>query len=478
MSNLELLSKTISEVAPRIRDKTLSPVELVTAELEHIQTVSSSVNSFITVLADQALEAARKAETEISRGQYRGPLHGIPYGVKDSILTPGIKSTGGSKILADFVPEEGTPLVSMMEEAGAILLGKENLREFASGGNGYNPHYGQIHNPWGLDRIPGGSSSGSGASVASLQTFASLGTDAGGSVRIPASLCGVVGLKATHGRISLRGVLPPYMSVDHIGPITRSVQDCAFVLQAIAGYDDLDPTSMPVPVPDYVADLERDIKGLTVGIPTNYYFDRMDPEVQEAVQKAIGVLQELGVTTKPVTINYMGYMGIGANAEGLVYHEKWLRTRFKDYTPTVSYRMVPGQFGRAIDVAKGMQLRRLLKQEFARVMREVDFLVTPTLPIVAYPIDAETITIQGEKISVQGPGVPERTLVRFTAPSNQVGVPSLTVPCGFNSEGMPIGVQFIGRPFQEELILRVGHHYEMASPRELVIPPPVATVAS
>ena len=478
MSNLELLSKTISEVAPRIRDKTLSPVELITAELEHIQTVSSSVNSFITVLADQALEAARKAETEISRGQYRGPLHGIPYGVKDSILTPGIKSTGGSKILADFVPEEGTPLVSMMEEAGAILLGKENLREFASGGNGYNPHYGQIHNPWGLDRIPGGSSSGSGASVGSLQTFASLGTDAGGSVRIPASLCGVVGLKATHGRISLRGALPPYMSVDHIGPITRSVRDCALVLQAIAGYDDLDPTSMPVPVPDYVADLERDIKGLTVGIPTNYYFDRMDPEVQEAVQKAIGVLQELGVTTKPVTINYMGYMGIGANAEGLVYHEKWLRTRFKDYTPTVSYRMVPGQFGRAIDVAKGMQLRRLLKQEFARVMREVDFLVTPTLPIVAYPIDAETITIQGEKISVQGPGVPERTLVRFTAPSNQVGVPSLTVPCGFNSEGMPIGVQFIGRPFQEELILRVGHHYETASPRELVIPPPVATVAS
>ena len=478
MSNLDLLSKTISEVAPQIRARALSPVELVTAALEHIDKMRTPINSFITVLADQALEAARKAEEEISQGTYRGPLHGIPYAVKDNITTKGIRTTAGSKILADWVPDEDAQVVTKMREAGAILLGKENLREFASGISGYNPHYGQIHNPWGLDRIPGGSSSGSGASVGSLQTFVSFGTDGGGSVRIPASLCGAVGFKQTHGRVSLRGALPPFSSSDHIAPITRSVRDSALVLQVVAGYDDLDPTSVPVPVPDYLADLERDIKGLTVGIPTNHYFDRVDPEVEAAVQKVIGVLQELGVTVKPVTINYLQYSGSGANGEGLVFHEKWLRTRLKDYTPTVSYRMLPGQFGRAIDAAKGTKLRRLLKQEFARVMREVDFLVTPTLPAVAYPIEAETITIGGEIIPVQGPGVPERTMTRLTSPSNQTGVPSLTVPCGFNSEGLPIGVQFIGRPFQEELVLRVGHHYETAASREVLIPGPVQALVS
>ena len=478
MSDLDLLSKTISEVSEEIRNKNLSPVELVTAELEHIDKMRVPVNSFITVLADQALEAARKAETEISRGQYKGPLHGIPFAVKDNITTAGIKTTVGSKILADWIPDEDATVVTKMREAGAILMGKENLCEFASGPTGYNPHYGNIHNPWDLDRISGGSSGGSGASVGSLQTFVSFGTDAGGSVRIPATLCGMVGFKQTHGRVSLRGALPPFSSSDHIAPVTRSVRDSALALQAVAGYDDLDPTSVPVPVPDYLAGLEESIRGLTMGIPTNHYFDLVDSEVEAAVQKAMGVLQELGVQVKPVTINYMEHRGAGANAEGLVFHEKWLRTRAKDYDPEVFYRMIPGIFGRATDVAKGQKLRRLLKQEFARVLREVDFIVSPTTPIVAFPIGAETVTVKGKEIQVKGPGVPSRTLGRNTAPTNQVGLPSLTVPCGFNSEGMPIGVQFIGRPFQEELILRVGHHYEMASPREKVIPPPVAAQAS
>ena len=354
-------------------------------------------------------------------------------------------------------------------------LGKENNSLFTSGPTGYNGYCGDTHNPWNLTHISGGSSAGSAASVASLQTFVSLGTDAGGSVRIPATLCGVVGLKATFGRISLRGALPPFMSVDHIGPITRSVRDSALVLQAVAGYDDLDPTSVPVPVPDYVAELEKSIRGLVVGIPTNHYFDLVDPEVEVAVQKAIGVLQELGVQVKPVTINYMEHRGAGGNADGLVYHEEFMRTHPReDYAPEGFYRTVPSQFLRAVDVAKGMRVRRLLKQEFARVLRKVDFLVTPTSPIVAFAAGTKTVTIKGESINVEGPGVPSRTLGRNTAPTNQTGLPSLTVPCGFNSEGLPIGVQFIGRPFQEELILRVGHQYEIASPREMVVPPPVA----
>ena len=478
MSNLDLLSKTISEVAPQIRARALSPVELVTAALEHIEKMRTPINSFITVLADEALEAARKAEEEIAQGSYRGPLHGIPFAVKDNITTKGIRTTVGSKILADWVPDEDATVVTKMREAGAILMGKENLCEFASGPTGYNPHYGNNHNPWDLDRISGGSSGGSGPNVASLQTFVSFGTDGGGSLRIPATLCGVVGFKQTHGRVSLRGALPPFGSSDHISPATRSVRDSALVLQAVAGYDDLDPTSVPVPVPDYLAGLEEGIRGLTMGIPTNHYFDLVDSEVEAAVQKAIGVLQELGVQVKPVTINYMEHRGAAVNTEGLVFHEKWLRTRARDYDPEVFYRMLPGIFGRATDVAKGQRLRRLLKQEFAKVLREVDFIVSPTTPIVAFPIGAETVTIKGQEVQVKGPGVPSRTLGRNTAPTNQVGLPSLTVPCGFNSEGMPIGVQFIGRPFQEELILRVGHHYEMASPRETVIPPPVAALAS
>ncbi|MBI4232987.1 MAG: amidase [Chloroflexi bacterium] len=474
MSNLELLSQTISDVAPQVRARAISPVELVRAALEHIHTLRSSVNSFITVLDDRALQRAREMEAELARGVYRGPLHGIPFGVKDNITTAGIKTTAGSKILADWVPEEDAPVVTKMLEAGAILMGKENLCEFAAGPTGYNPHYGNIHNPWDLTRISGGSSGGSGASVASLQTFVSFGTDAGGSVRIPATLCGAVGLKATHGRVSLRGVLPPYGSVDHVGPITRSVRDAATVLQAIAGYDDLDPTSVPVPVADYVGGLERDIRGLVMGIPTNYYFELVDPEVEASVQKAITLLEELGVKVKEVTIQGIEHLRALPNLEGLVYHEKWIRERRGDYDPEVVYRMLPGQFVRAMDYAKAMRVRRVLKQEFARVMRDVDFLVSPTSPIPAFPIGTEHVTIKGQKVLVKGPGVPSRTLARNTSPSNQTGVPSITVPCGFTREGLPIGLQLIGRPFQEELLLRVAHHYETASPRGVVIPPPVA----
>lgn len=474
MSNIELLSKTLSDVAAQIKKKAISPVDLVRAELDHIEKMGPVINSFITVLADQALESARRLEAELMDGKYRGPLHGIPFGAKDNLMTAGIRTTAGSKILKDWVPEEDTTAITRAREAGAILLGKENCHEFASGTNGYNPHYGQVHNPWDLTRVPGGSSSGSGASVGSLQTFFSFGTDGGGSGRIPASLCGAVALKATHGRIPIRGALPPFSSSDHIAPITRSVRDCALILQVVAGYDGLDPTSVPIPVPDYLQGLDQPIGALVMGIPTNFYFDGIDPEVEAAVRRAISLLGELGVKARNVSINHIEHRGAGADASNLLYHEKWIKTRPQDYDPDVLYRMLPGIFATAMDAAKDQRFRRILKVEFAKAMQEVDFLVTPTIPVVAFPIAAESIIIKGMKISVKGPGAPSRTLARYTGPSNSTGLPSLTIPCGFNSEGMPIGLQLIGKPFQEDILLRVGHQYEMATKKNGILPASIA----
>lgn len=465
MSNVDLLSKTIQELAPLIKGGKLSPVELVQAELEHIQAMQPSVNAFITVAADRAMAMAKEREREVREGKYRGPLHGIPFGAKDSIMSAGVRTTGGSKILKDWVPglNEGAVAIDRSEAAGAILIGKENCREFASGADGINPHYGNIHNPWDLNRSPGGSSSGSGASVGSLQTFFSFGTDNGGSVRIPAALCGAVGFKTTYGRIPHRGAMPPWNPNDHVCPLTRSVWDAGLVLQVVAGYDDMDPTTVPVPVPDYTQAMVRDVRGLTMGIPSNFYFDNVDPQVEASVRKAITVLESLGVKSKPVTIGLMDLLGggglPGGNADGLVFHEEWIRTRSQDYTDTVAHRFLGAQFDSALDVAKLMRFRRLLKMEFAKVMREVDFILTPTIPTVA-PIAG-------------APVEPGRGVARNTGPTNQTGSPSLTVPCGFNTDGLPIGVQFIGRPFEEDLVLRVGHQYEMAAKHKRVIAPSV-----
>lgn len=482
MSNLELLSQTISEIAPLIRDKAISPVELVSAELEHIDSLHSSINSFITVLGDRALQRAKELEDALVHGDYKGALHGIPFAVKDNISTAGTRTTAGSKFLADFVPEEDALVVSKMHAGGGILLGKENLHEFALGPTSINPHYGAVHNPWDLDRIAGGSSGGSAANVASFQTFASLGTDAGGSVRIPASLCGVVGLKATLGRISLRGCLPTgNWPADHIGPITRSVRDCATVLQALAGYDDQDPSSVAVPVPDYAGGLDRDVKGMVVGVPSNHYFDLIDPEVATAVDRSIALLEKMGMKLKQIPIDGLKHLEVlrrmGA-VEALVYHERFIRDRPSDYGEDVLSRLLSAQFIRAVDYAKAMRLRRRLREEFARAMREVDVLVCPTVPIKAFPIDAEAVTIKGARHPVTGPGVPSVLLTRTTSPSNLTGLPSITVPCGFTSEGLPVGLQLVGRPFEEEVILRVAHQYELTSARQTVIPPHVLERAS
>src|SRR2546425_1597254 len=430
MAATELLTLTITELAPKIRAREVSPVELTEAALAQAERLQPTLGSFITLLHDAARKQAKEQEAAIMRGEYRGPLHGIPIGIKDNIATAGIRTTVGSKVLTDNIPTEDAEVVRGCKAAGAIIVGKENLEEFAAGPTSNNPHYGAVHNPWKLDCVPGGSSGGSGANVAACVTFASLGTDLGGSVRLPGTFCGVVGLKQTFGRVSQRGLLVTSFNGDHIGPLTRSVRDSALMLQVLAGYDPLDPSTVPVPVPDFSAALGRGLRGLRMGVPSNYYFDMLDAEVEATVRQAIAALEELGVEAREVTLPSMQYTGalrIAGMVDSLVTHEPYLATHRHAYGPTVLYRTLAGQFVLGRDYAKALKVQRLIKEEYARVLQEVDFLVTPTGPVAAWRIDTETVVLGGESYPVRGPGA--GVTARCTSPSNATGLPAMSIPC-------------------------------------------------
>ena len=467
MSDADLLKLTISELAPRIRSREVSPVDVTKAALDQADRLQPVLNSFITILHDQAMAQAKEQEAAIARGDYLGPLQGIPIGIKDNIATDGIRTTVGSKVLSDHVPDEDAHVVSLCKSAGAIILGKENLEEFAAGATSNNPHYGPVHNPWALDHIPGGSSGGGGANVAAGVTYASLGTDLGGSVRLPGTFCGVVGLKQTFGRVSQRGLMITSHNGDHIGPMTRSVADSALMLQAIAGYDPLDPSTVPVPVPDYSSALVSGVRGLRMGIPTNHYFDLVDDEVETAVRKAIAALEELGVEPVAVelpTMKHIGAVRIAGMADSVVTHEPYIRSHRQDYGPDTLYRSLAGQFVLGRDYSKALKVQRMIKEEHARVLQRVDFLVTPTAPVPAPRIGAKTFSLGGSEYRARGPG--SGMISRNTSPSNATGLPSVTVPCGFTQSGLPIGLQIIGRPFDEGRVLRAAHHYESVSPSQ------------
>ena len=313
-----------------------------------------------------------------------------------------------------------------------------------------------------------------GANVAAGVTFASLGTDLGGSVRLPGTFCGVVGLKQTFGRVSQRGLLVTSFNGDHIGPMTRSVADCALVLQVLAGHDPLDPSTVPVPVPvaDYSASLGKGLKGLKMGVPTNHYFDLVDPELETAARRAIAALEELGAQLEEVSLPTMRYVGALRMADSLVTHEPYLKSHRQDYGPDVLYRTLPGQFVLGRDYSKSLKVQRLIKEEHARVLQRVDFLVTPTAPVPAPRIDAKYINMAGTQYRVRGPG--SGLISRNTSPMNAAGLPSITIPCGFTQAGLPIGVQFITRPFEEALLFQVAHSYEEVSPSRGSQPPVAA----
>ena len=471
MPDSDLLQLTISELAPKIQAKEVSPVELTEAALARAERLQSSLNTFITSTYDEARRQAKEQEAALMRGEYRGPLHGIPIGIKDNIDTAGIRTTVGSKALTNQIPDEDALVVTKCKEAGAIILGKENLEEFAAGSTSNNLHYGAVHNPWNLDHIPGGSSGGGGANVAARVTFASLGTDLGGSVRGPANFCGIVGLKQTYGRVSQRGLQVTSFNGDHIGPMVRSARDCALMLQIIAGYDPLDPSTVPVPVPDYSELLGTSLDGLKIGVPTNYYFDQVNPETEAAVRQAIDALVELGAEAREVSLPSMKYAGalrIPGMADGLVAHEPHIDQHREDYGPTVLYRTLAGQFILGRDYSKAMKVQRIVKEEYAQVFQEVDVLVTPSSPIAAWRIDQDTVTIGGQDYPVRGPG--SGMTSRCTSPSNATGLPAVSVPCGFTQAGLPIGMQLIGRPFEEQVLLQIAHGYEAVSPARGRVP--------
>jgi aspartyl-tRNA(Asn)/glutamyl-tRNA(Gln) amidotransferase subunit A len=456
MSN-ELAFKSIEELSPLIQDKQISPVEVTESVLDRVERCNSVVNAYIRVDAEQALKSAKLAESEIMNGNYRGSLHGIPMALKDIFYVKGATATMGSKIHKDFVADYDATVVSKLKEAGAVFTGTLNMHEYAWGGTNNNPHFGPCRNPWNLEKIPGGSSGGSGAAVAADMTIASLGTDTGGSIRIPSSFCGIVGLKPTHGRVSKYGCFPLAWSLDHVGPMTKTVGDAAIILEAIAGYDQNDPTTIDLTVAPYSNYLSEDVRGMVVGINEDYYFKDVDREVEKLVRSGIETLKAMGVEVKVVSIPNLEHTFFAEMmtilGEASAIHHNNLKSRPQDFGEDVRRCLELGEIPSAVDYVQAQQIRRKISNDFAHVFKSIDVLVTPTMPFTAPYIGHETFLLNGREATVFD------HLIRFQAPSNLTGLPSLTVPCGY-SNGMPVGIQFIGKAFKEETLLKIGFAFE------------------
>ncbi|MBA7629091.1 Glutamyl-tRNA(Gln) amidotransferase subunit A [subsurface metagenome] len=456
-SDMNITSITISNLKEKIKAGEISLTELVQAFLNRSERLNKEVNAFITILKDEALESAHRADEEIRAGQYRGPLHGIPFALKDLFFTHGVRTTCGSKILADFIPDKNAAVVQKLHEAGAINLGKLNMHEFAYGVTSLNPHYGDVRNPWNQEHMSGGSSGGSAASVAASMALFTLGTDTGGSVRIPAACCGVVGLKPTYGRISVYGVYPLCWSMDHVGIFAKRVRDAAYVLKAIVGNDPCDIASASEEVPDYATSLMGEIRGVRIGLLRNYYYEILDGEVRAKVDEAVKTLAELGAQVEEISIPHLEEGAAAAlitlSTESASSLEEFHHTR-PDLGADIRGRLDLGVLFPATAYIKAQRVRRYLQESFRETFKTVDVLVTPTLPITAPRRDATSVSING----VSMPVVP--ALTRLTRLYNLLGLPAISVPCGFSQAGLPIGLQIAGKPFAEATILQVAHAYE------------------
>ena len=457
-----LAGKTIGELAPLLENKVISPVEIACDVLNRVKTYDAEINSYIDVSPEEAvLTAAKQAEDEIAQGNYKGPLHGIPLALKDIFCFDGEKTTAGSKIHKDFTADYDAAVVAKLKEAGALFTGKLNMHEYATGGTNLNEHYGACRNPWDVTKIPGGSSGGSGAAVAADLTIASLGTDTGGSIRIPASACGIVGLKPTHGLVSKYGCFPLSWSLDHIGPMTKNVTDAAIMLQQIAGYDVRDTTSIKAPGETYVDALVGDIKGKVIGIEEDYFFNEVDSEVAELVKKGIATLESMGARVEPVKIpalkyaeyaEYMTFLG-----EAALIHQRNLRKLPEDFGPSVRDTLLLGNMVSSAQYLEAQQIRRLMALDFAAAWQQVDVLIAPTLPIVPFTIGEKNVLINGKEHAGN------HSLIRFNAPANLLGLPSISVPCGF-SQGLPVGMQIMGPALSESLLLNFAYAFEQTNP--------------
>jgi aspartyl-tRNA(Asn)/glutamyl-tRNA(Gln) amidotransferase subunit A len=430
-------------------------VELTRQCLAQIEKLNPTLNAFITVTAESALAAARTAEAEILRGHWRGPLHGIPLALKDLIDTAGIRTTGASALFKNRVPAEDAEVVGRLKDAGAVLLGKQNLHEFAYGGSSMISHYGEVRNPWDPACIAGGSSGGSAASVAAGLGYAAIGTDTAGSVREPAALCGVVGLKPTYGRVSARGVIPLSPSLDHIGPITRTVSDAAVMLQAIAGHDARDRNSADVPVPDYLASLRNGLKRARIGVPRKFFYDDLDPEIANAVEQALDTLRRFASNLSEIEIDVPTDRTL-QTAEAYACHAEFVSRSSELYQPETLRRIRQGEGIGSAQIEQWRLEQEKIRSEIDRVFEDVDVLVTPTTPVLA-----STIAELKQFPELLRPR--EILLLRNTRPVNVWGLPAISVPCGFTTAGLPIGLQIVGPHWGEGEVLQLAYAYEQAT---------------
>jgi aspartyl-tRNA(Asn)/glutamyl-tRNA(Gln) amidotransferase subunit A len=451
---------TIRTLGMHYRKRELSPVEVTRTLLDRIAQLDPKLHAFVTLTTDRALADAQAAEAALRRGDTR-PLLGIPVAHKDIYCTQGIHTTGGSALLADWIPAHDATCVRRWQEAGTVLLGKLITHEFAFGIQMPGHRFQPARNPWHLEHIPGGSSSGSGVALAAGLVVGATGSDTGGSIRGPAAFCGIVGLKPTYGRVSRAGVLTLSWTLDHTGPMARTVEDCAYLLQALAGHDLADPASSRAPVDDYLTPLGRDIRGLRIGVPRTYFFDGIDPEVAQAFEAALTTLRQLGAEVRDVTIPSLhttpAFLLI-LMAEAFAYHERDLREHPELYGDVLRERLLTGALVTAAEYTQAQRLRARLCGETAEVLRHVDVLVTPTTPTPATSFTR-----------AQDPefGFPRSNMPPF----NLSGLPTLALPCGFASSGLPLSLQLAGRPFEEGTVLRVGHAYEQATPWHTHRPP-------
>ena len=469
MNELEICYASAGQLGPMIRSGEISPVEVIEAHLARIRATEPILNSFITVLPDEAIAAARQAERDIRAGRYRGPLHGIPVGLKDLFNTGGVRTTSGSRIYDNYIPAEDCTVAARFREAGAILLGKLNMHQFAYGPTGENPDYGHMHNPWDPERVSGGSSGGSGSATAAGQCTITTGSDTGGSIRIPAALCGIVGLKPTYGRVSRHGLTPLAWSMDHPGPMVRTVQDAAITMNVIAGHDPNDVASANLPVPDYTAALTGDVRGLRIGVPREYLEAPLDPEVRQSVNAALEQMKTLGAEV--VEVEFPEFNDAAAISTTMLMAEA--TACFRDlltsdgsrlYEP-VRLRLEAGLFISAADYLRAQQGRAVFDRAARRLLEDVDLLAGPTEPVTAPPLLQQQVLAGEQEIGTVA------ALTQYTRPYNITGFPAISVPCGFSSEGMPIGLQLAGRPFDEETVLRAAYAYEQSADWHTMRPP-------
>jgi aspartyl-tRNA(Asn)/glutamyl-tRNA(Gln) amidotransferase subunit A len=455
----QLADLALVEVAAKIQRREVSPVEATRAALDRIAALDGTLNAFVTILGERALDEAKRAEAEIAGGTYRGPLHGVPVSIKDLFFTEGIRTTAGSRVFADYVPDEDATIVRRLRAAGAIIIGKTNMLEFAYAA--VHPDFGPTPNPWDLRRSSSGSSSGSAVAVAAGMGYGSIGSDTGGSIRLPAAYCGIVGLKPTYGRVSRHGAVPVSWSCDHIGPMTRTVADCAAMLGAIAGEDERDTTSARVPVPDYRAALGQGLAGKRIGIADAYLRQHVDSEVLRLVESAIAEFERLGAAvvelSPPPPSDAVPALLAILTPEATVYHLPYLRERSQDYSQAVRERLELGAITPAVSYIQGQRVRRRFTDDFLAAMADVDLMAMPTGPTAATPLEGDLVTSEEADPALLA------ALINFTGPFDLTGFPAISIPCGFTSGGLPVGLQLVGKPFTESSLLAAAHAYEQAT---------------